>query len=95
MFIINIVYKKDFNVIENYLSAHRQFLDQLFQRGHLLMSGPKEPRTGGIIIALGSDQKALEEMFADDPYVKHDLADYHYIKFNPVKYRDELLSLVS
>ena len=95
MFVINIIYKKDFSEIEKHLVSHREFLDEQYQKGHLLMSGPKDPRTGGIIIALGSDQKALELIFADDPFIRHALADYHFIKFNPVKYRDEVLALVT
>ncbi|MDF3055684.1 MAG: hypothetical protein K0Q74_1591, partial [Gammaproteobacteria bacterium] len=63
MFVINIIYKKDFSEIEKHLVSHREFLDQQYKKGFLLMSGPKDPRTGGIIIALGNDQKILEAVF--------------------------------
>jgi uncharacterized protein YciI len=94
MFIIQLTYKTDISEVDKYLQAHRQFLDYHYKQGLLLMSGPMKPRTGGIIIALTNDRAHLESVFAEDPYVLAEIADYHFIEFTPVKHREELQALI-
>ena len=51
MFIIALTYIRPMADIEANLQAHRQFLDKYYAAGTFLLSGRKEPRNGGIIIA--------------------------------------------
>jgi len=94
MIIIQLSYKVDLQVLDGYLSAHRAFLDTLYQQGILIASGPLVPRTGGIIIAAGDDISALKVIFNQDPYAIAGVADYHFMCFNPVKYCKELQGLI-
>jgi len=57
MFVILLDYMKPLDVIEKHLAAHRAFLDEGYAKHYFLCSGPREPRTGGVIIALLSDRK--------------------------------------
>lgn len=50
MFIIELSYKKALDVIDKHLEAHRAYLDEGYKNNYFLVSGPKTPRTGGIII---------------------------------------------
>ena len=50
-----------------------------------IVSGPREPRTGGIILSQLTDRAQLEKILAQDPFALHDLADYELIEFDPVK----------
>lgn len=95
MMLIELTYKADIATIEQHLTAHRSFLDRCYQQGYLLASGPKEPRTGGIIIALISDFRDITAIFAEDPFYIHDLADYKFTTFNPVKSHPAIKDLLS
>lgn len=94
MIIVELTYKVDLQVLDQYLAAHRNFLEQYYQQGLFLASGPKEPRTGGIIIALTNDLQALTAILAQDPFYLHDLADYRFTPFNPVKFHQAISELV-
>jgi uncharacterized protein YciI len=89
-FIIEISYTAPLAAIDAAVTAHRQFLQRGYDDGLLLMSGPKTPRVGGIVIARAESVERLESFFADDPYRSQGLAQYRFVEFTPVKYRDLL-----
>ncbi len=62
--------------IDAHLDAHRAFLDRHFATGAFLASGPKVPRTGGVILAHGTDRQALELTLNQDPFRQLGLANY-------------------
>lgn len=84
-FLIEIHYTSPLEIIDNLLVEHRKFLQTGYDRGWLLFSGPRNPRTGGIVIARAPDLLAIEEFFSDDPYFVHQAAEYTFVEFNPVK----------
>lgn len=94
-FIINIEYCVELDVIDKILSAHRDWLEIQYQKGLLLCSGPKEPRTGGVVIAFGSDLSQIKELFKADPFNVHQVATYSFIEFNPVKYHQDIKALIA
>lgn len=94
MIVIQLTYKTPIAEVDKYLQAHREFLDYYYKQGLLVMSGPMKPRTGGIIIAATHDKEYLESVFQKDPYYLAEIADYHYLEFTPVKYREELKELI-
>jgi uncharacterized protein YciI len=51
MFIIELSYKKALNDIDKHLEAHRAYLDDAYINNYFLVSRPKNPRTGGVIIS--------------------------------------------
>lgn len=91
--VINLIYKKSLTEIEKYLAAHRKFLDTNYKKGVFLASGPKTPRDGGIIIALG-DKQTFSELVKQDPFYQHDIVDYQLTTFNPVKHHHILTELL-
>jgi uncharacterized protein YciI len=95
MFIIKLDYKVEFSEVEKYLQAHREFLDYYYKIGLLLISGPLKPRTGGVILALTQDREYLEAIFKQDPYYLAEIAEYNFIEFVPVMYRDEIKALIN
>ena len=94
MFIVQLTYKTDLQEVDKYLQAHREFLDYYYKTGLFLASGPMQPRTGGIIIALTKDKAALEAVLQQDPYYLAEIASYQCIAFTPVKHRDEIKDLI-
>lgn len=94
MIIIQLKYKTSIQEVEKYTQVHREFLDYYYKQGLILASGPMKPRTGGIIIALNNDRALIESLMKKDPFYLAEIADYEFIEFTPVKYRDELKELI-
>ncbi len=94
MFIVKLNYKVPVSEVEKYQQAHREFLDYYYKLGLILASGPLNPRTGGIILALTQDKDYLESILQQDPYCLAEVADYSFTEFVPVMHRDEIKSLI-
>ena len=86
-FLVEITYTATLSAIDTALPAHREFLQRGYDAGLLLMSGPMNPRTGGIVIARAASAAAIEEFFSADPYRLQDLARYRIVEFAPVKHQ--------
>jgi len=87
MFVVILTYKKPMEIVEEVRVPHREFLDRMYVQGVLLASGPQVPRhAGGILLARGMDQSALEKLLQQDPFYTEGIADYQYIPFDPVKH---------
>ena len=80
MFIVTLTYK-DIAQVDALLGAHREFLREQYGRGVFLMSGPMEPRTGGIIIANLETRAEIDEVIALDPFKVAGVADYQVVEF--------------
>ena len=84
-FIIEITYTAPLEKIDETLPFHREFLQTGYDKGWLLMSGPRNPRIGGIVIARAPSLVDIEEFFKNDPYQMRGQATYRFIEFEPVK----------
>jgi len=94
MFIVELTYKKSIEQIDKYLTEHRAFLDTCYKNNYFVASGPKNPRTGGIIISQLKNRVQLENILKQDPFSIHGLADYEIIEFNPIKYHANFATFV-
>jgi len=84
-FIIEITYKVTFEELQGTLAAHRSFLDEGYEKGLLLMSGPQNPKVGGMVIARAETLEVIQEYFSRDPYHTEGLAEHRFVEFTPVK----------
>jgi uncharacterized protein YciI len=84
-FLVEITYTAPIEKIEAILPKHRAFLQTGYDRGWLLMSGPLNPRTGGIVIARAPSLEELQVFFRSDPYALHRVATHRLAEFSPVK----------
>ena len=71
--------------VEKVTADHRAWLDQHFQSGLFITSGPQDPRTGGLILARGESREQLLDLMQQDPFAKAGVADYTIVAFKPVK----------
>lgn len=94
MFIILLHYKKPLADIELHLNDHRRFLDEGYQRGFFLASGPKNPRDGGVIISNLKDRQQLEAILQQDPFYVSAVAEYQLIEFIPNKYHPDFARFI-
>lgn len=88
MFVVSISYKKPLSEVEQHIPAHKAYLERYYEQGTFLMSGRKEPRTGGVILAQAADLLTLNEVLAEDPFCQAELADYDVIEFVPTMTAD-------
>lgn len=94
MFIVKLNYQAPLTEVDKYLQAHREFLEYHYRQGLFLASGPIQPRTGGILIAINTDRAHLQQVLSQDPFYLAEIANHEIIEFHPVLYRDEIKSLV-
>jgi uncharacterized protein YciI len=84
-FLVEITYTAPIETIEAILPDHRAFLQTGYDRGWLLMSGPLNPRTGGIVVARAPSLDELQVFFRMDPYALNHVATHRIAEFAPVK----------
>lgn len=94
MFIILLEYRKPLELIDQHLFAHRSFLNECYTKNYFLVSGPKRPRTGGVLISPLKDREKLEGILKQDPFYIHDVVDYEIIEFKPTKFHPVLADLI-
>lgn len=69
---------------------HREYLKVQYEAGRLIFSGPRVPRTGGILFAQAEDVSEIEAMIAGDPFKTKGIAEYEVIEIAPVMWKEEL-----
>ena len=70
------------------VAAHRAFLQQGYDKGRFLLSGPYIPPTGGILVARAESLDELNEYLADEPYCKAKVMRFSkIIEFDPVQHQ--------
>ncbi|QID19662.1 GTP cyclohydrolase [Nitrogeniibacter mangrovi] len=83
MYLIMLTYRRPLAEVDAQLAAHRAFLERHYDAGHFLMSGPREPRTGGIILARAASAAAVAEWVSEDPFKQAGVADYEVVGWRP------------
>ena len=83
MFVVSLSYVRPLAEIEKFLQAHREFLERHYASGNFLLSGRKEPRTGGIILATAKTREEIENIILQDPFKREHVAEYEIVEFLP------------
>lgn len=95
MFIITLTYQKSLEEVDAHLSAHVEFLKDAYAKGIFLASGRKNPRNGGVILAIADFKADIEATIARDPFYIHAIAQYDIIEFTPSMTAPELAFLAN
>jgi uncharacterized protein YciI len=73
------------------IAAHREFLQQGYDDGRFLLSGPSIPPKGGILLARAESLDELNALLADEPYTKANVMRFSKItEFDPVQHQPVL-----
>ena len=86
-------YRRPFEEIAPKVDEHRAYLRELKAAGLLLVSGPMDPRTGGVLLLRVPDEDsstALDNIRNGDPFTKLNLAQYELIPWVPVIGKEDL-----
>ena len=81
MFIVLLEYQAELAEIDRLMPAHVEFLEHCYRAGVFLVSGRREPREGGVIVASGVSRPRLGEIMEMDPFVREEVASYEIIEF--------------
>ena len=95
MFVLLLTYQVPLAQVEEKLAAHRAFLSAAYADGFLLASGPRTPRTGGVILCLLNSRAEVEAWMAKDPFYEHAIARYEVIEFTPLLHHSLLNGLLA
>ncbi len=95
MFVVLLEYVQPLTAIDAYIEEHRRFLDRHYAAGHFIASGPRRPRTGGVILAHRLTREELDLVLAEDPFRRESLAQYRVIEFSPSKSAPDLDALLT
>ncbi|MEU1014340.1 YciI family protein [Streptomyces sp. NPDC005900] len=92
MFILELTYTAPLSAVDEQLAAHVAWLDEQYAAGTFIASGRKNPRDGGVIIAVAEDRARIEEITAADPFVVAGVCAYRITEFYATKTAPELAS---
>ncbi len=90
MFVIELTYTVALAEIDAHMAAHVRFLKKYYASGHFLVSGRKNPRDGGIILAVGQSRSQIEAIVEEDPFHQRGLADFRIIEFRASQRADDI-----
>ena len=73
MYLLLLKYKVPIEQVERVTPVHREFLDTAYQAQELLVSGPRVPRTGGVILARVKTRAEVGELIQADPFYSENI----------------------
>ena len=94
MFIINLTYIVPLEELDAHMAAHVKYLQKYYKKNVFVASGRKVPRSGGIILALADSVEDVERIIAEDPFYKHQLAEFDITQFLTSQYHPDLKTLL-
>jgi uncharacterized protein YciI len=78
-------FQKPFESFGEIVPQHRAWLQQWYDKGVLLCSGPKSDKSGGVIIGRAEESATLQALIDGDPYQRNGLAQYTLTEFDAAK----------
>ncbi|WP_310619805.1 YciI family protein [Flexibacterium corallicola] len=90
IFVVDLHYRVPLEQVDPFIEAHIAFLKNNYAKGLFIMSGPKVPRTGGVIIAQCESKATLEACLQEDPFYLNGVADYTVNEFKPSAWGPQL-----
>jgi uncharacterized protein YciI len=81
MFVLELSYVVPLERVEEVLADHLVWLKEQYDAGVFLASGRKEPRDGGVILAVGNDVAAVRELVKSDPFTVAGVCEYRVTQF--------------
>ncbi|MDB5365254.1 MAG: cyclohydrolase [Rhodospirillales bacterium] len=91
-FVIDLTYVKPLEDVEQRMAAHLAVLERGYADGIFLLSGRKNPRTGGVILAQAETREKLDALLAADPF--REVARFDITEFVPSKSASQLAHLL-
>ncbi|MCM2386834.1 YciI family protein [Streptomyces albipurpureus] len=81
MFVLELTYTGGVERADELMEAHLAWVDAGYTAGVFIASGRKNPRDGGVILAVGDDRAEIERITADDPFTIGGVCEYRITEF--------------
>ena len=81
MFVLLSRFQKPLEEVNRFLTTHSVWVQQHYESGRFLVSGRREPPTGGVIVARAESEQELREILAMDPLQEMGLVEYEIVAF--------------
>jgi uncharacterized protein YciI len=94
MFIIDLNYIVPLEELDSHMAEHVKYLNKYYEKNLFIASGRKVPRTGGVILALANSKDEVEKIIQEDPFYKHELAEFTITEFLTSQYHPGLKQLL-
>lgn len=94
MYFAIIHYKVPREEIELLLDAHRAFLQEGYDKGHFIVSGPLLNYKGGVVFSTIPNRGDFEQLLSNDPLTIHDVASYETYGFEPTMFNDAFSTFI-
>lgn len=95
LFIISLTYTVPLSLVDKYLDEHKAFLKKYYDNGTFIVSGRKEPRSGGVILARAKDLASLQEIIKEDCFHQKEFANYYITEFKPTSFCEEFKPIIN
>jgi uncharacterized protein YciI len=86
MFVILVKYKKSPEEVKDKLQPHIDFLKKHYESSDFIVSGPRNPWNGGVILANGDSLDQVWSLVKEDPFFAQGIVEYEVIEFIPTMY---------
>lgn len=90
LFVIDLEYTADLKEVEPLFEGHMAFIDKYYENSTFLASGPKVPRTGGVVLATSDSRETIEQLLKEDPFYEAKVVKYTVTEFFPRRTTDGL-----
>ncbi|POX60811.1 hypothetical protein C3492_24215 [Streptomyces sp. Ru62] len=90
MFVLELTYTAPLDAVDAVLPDHVAWLEEQYEKGLFLASGRKNPRDGGVILAVAGDRARIDEIVAGDPFTVAGVCAYRVTEFIATKTAPEL-----
>jgi uncharacterized protein YciI len=94
MFIIDLKYIVPLEEVDQHMAAHVVHLEKHYANGAFVAWGRKEPRTGGVILAIADSKDQIENIIKEDPFHQHQLAEFTITELLLSKHHPNLTELL-
>jgi uncharacterized protein YciI len=94
MYIIDLNYIVPLEELDTHMAEHVKYLRKYYKKNIFVASGRKVPRTGGIILALSNSEEEVQKIIRQDPFYKHELAEFSITHFLTSQYHENLKGLL-
>ena len=94
LYLVDLSYIRPLSDVDLYRDQHIEFLNEFYGQGNFIFSGPKSPRTGGVILAQAPSKEALLKILENDPFHQEKIAQYQITEFTPSMFSDSFKNVI-
>ncbi len=95
LYLIMLTYTRPLEEVNAHLEEHRAYLRRNYAEGHFIVSGPRVPPGGGVILARAASEQAARDLIREDPFGQLGLATYEIIAFDALWSAPEFASVLA